>query len=1462
MQKKTIASNPPHRSRGSALLIVLAFLLLLTTLTVAFLSRATMERQMSNSSYSQNKTDLVAQGSIATIIADLQQEIVAGSNAGSPVLTGGYYYPSSPLTVTPALAVPGYTSTTIVGTGMENLVKVSKNGQAFWPTANYSGTITIPNRASAINTSSNPSLNYRSVSAERWNAPLLLARQSPTNPLTTTTAPDYTPVNAFSQSLIPDWIYVARDGTNPQGTTMSSSWAYLPNIPPTTTPSAAAGTNPVTQRYAYAIYNEGGTLDMNVAGSPMPAVGQTTYTSNQPYKNALSYADITQLPYLSTLGTAGQRLLNNAIVGWRNNFSAYVKNGKFPGTSTAYSFQTATSPSVLTPFDQNVVFNPGGFLSMGGLFGPTVLQFGSNPNMNVRNSTDNAFSSRQELIQFFTQGLGQNSNFTASVPVPTLINVLQYMGTFSRDINQPSYAPNPSRPVIVGAGSATAYQVGGNDGCGNETSSNPINPSFLSLTIPAGASWTRNDNSTAVPGEPLVKKRFALSRLAWITYEGPSALRTPISSGVAPAKTGSDGDLWRLEFLDGIPQTWLAQGTATNIQNYFGLVWNAGTGTWTYEPKGYTTPYTGAILTLSAVAGLTGASGTPTAPREANFFELLKAGILAGALGKDYYNPNDVGVSGTAITDINNTFDYASNTYFPLSSVDRSIFQIGANIIDQSTTDGYPTVINFSLAAGAPITEQVAGVKNLPYVYGVRTAIFTTALPTIPPDASPNSSSILSTPYATSFTTSTTIPTSNQGTWIALQEPEIWNPHGWDPNDINSSVGYPAPSAFSVTASTPASINVGTGTTQPILQNWSNGFEYPSTGYPPYPMNGTLTFSIAGSGGTSNAVSTTGAAEFREPTLLLVPNVPSGSNLAGTSSGSIGTATQISAYGVPSNWTTNPAGITGTGASTNNYVGFEVGSGNLLYLTGTASGQNTYNVTTQIWGESFPQPLIQYAISCTGPYGPLTYDTKIGFVPYSAACGGSCLDFTDTSTTAADYMDNMIPYENVFRVTDPRTARLGFTYNEPGQFVNNNIAIQLPPRYNGRARWVNSAQDIIDSMRPDNHAGYGMANYATYLIPQKGQQGWTWGNNLTSNTIAFRQGLLAQNTLAVNDDGIAFNGTPSADGSTTPTYYADADGVVRRAMAGYLTGTGTTASGITAIGQPMAIATTSGTTPVYPGGTNTGTVCNRPVILNRPFRSVGELGYVFSDSLWKNLDLQSPESGYSGLMDVFCVNDTNDPGNLVAGRIDLNTRQAAVIQAVLSGACVDKDATLVNGAVPAGSPNVVNGTAATPTPTQTQATPTALNSSLCASIASKLVSRTTSTATGQGPLRNPSELVGTSLFSTTNPAPSPGTTGIDGTSATYFSGFSNDLTTVYSTDYYLNNIERFHEAPIRALAAVGTTRVWNLMIDVIAQTGRFPSSASSLANFNVEGERRYWVHVAIDRYTGKVLDEQIEEVKE
>jgi hypothetical protein len=70
------------------------------------------------------------------------------------------------------------------------------------------------------------------------------------------------------------------------------------------------------------------------------------------------------------------------------------------------------------------------------------------------------------------------------------------------------------------------------------------------------------------------------------------------------------------------------------------------------------------------------------------------------------------------------------------------------------------------------------------------------------------------------------------------------------------------------------------------------------------------------------------------------------------------------------------------------------------------------------------------------------------------------------------------------------------------------------------------------------------------------------------------------------------------------------------------------------------------------------------------------------------------------------------------------------------------------------------------------------------------------------------------------------------------------------------------ESLARALAEVGQTRTWNLMIDVIAQTGRYAPGEIDLRRFIVEGEQRYWVHVAIDRFTGEVLDKQIEVVNE
>jgi hypothetical protein len=70
------------------------------------------------------------------------------------------------------------------------------------------------------------------------------------------------------------------------------------------------------------------------------------------------------------------------------------------------------------------------------------------------------------------------------------------------------------------------------------------------------------------------------------------------------------------------------------------------------------------------------------------------------------------------------------------------------------------------------------------------------------------------------------------------------------------------------------------------------------------------------------------------------------------------------------------------------------------------------------------------------------------------------------------------------------------------------------------------------------------------------------------------------------------------------------------------------------------------------------------------------------------------------------------------------------------------------------------------------------------------------------------------------------------------------------------------EAPVRAISSVANTRTWNLLIDIIAQSGQMIPNATTLDQFSVQGERRYWLHLAIDRYTGKVVAQQLEPVYE
>jgi hypothetical protein len=213
----------------------------------------------------------------------------------------------------------------------------------------------------------------------------------------------------------------------------------------------------------------------------------------------------------------------------------------------------------------------------------------------------------------------------------------------------------------------------------------------------------------------------------------------------------------------------------------------------------------------------------------------------------------------------------------------------------------------------------------------------------------------------------------------------------------------------------------------------------------------------------------------------------------------------------------------------------------------------------------------------------------------------------------------------------------------------------------------------------------------------------------------------------------------------------------------------------------------------------------RPVMMNRPFRSVGEMGYAFRDQPFRTLSFSSVNSPDAGLLDLFSVNDYTNSAGTRGGVVNLNSRQAPVLAAVLTSTIGRED-----------TPRNNAGSSPSPSPLASPAANSVATSLTLSSIAAPVINRAglatlIANETGLGP-------------------------------------------TVPKTQ---------RESIARALGEVDQTRTWNLLIDVIAQSGRYPPNATNFQNgFVVNGEQRYWVHVAIDRFTGQVIDEQIEVVNE
>jgi hypothetical protein len=224
-------------------------------------------------------------------------------------------------------------------------------------------------------------------------------------------------------------------------------------------------------------------------------------------------------------------------------------------------------------------------------------------------------------------------------------------------------------------------------------------------------------------------------------------------------------------------------------------------------------------------------------------------------------------------------------------------------------------------------------------------------------------------------------------------------------------------------------------------------------------------------------------------------------------------------------------------------------------------------------------------------------------------------------------------------------------------------------------------------------------------------------------------------------------------------------------------------------------STGNSTDPLHPTG-----LSSRPVILNRPFRSVADLGYAFRDLPFKTLDLFTANSADSGLLDVFCVNESSVSG-MTAGVTNPNTRHAPVLRALVFNSLKNE------------------------LPPEDRITSTGNEDLLIANA----ISSTTSTAS----VKTPNELA---RVVNAIDAFAPG-----------------------STD---PEIKARRESVVRALADVSNTRTWNVMVDLVVQSGRYANAATDVDKFTVDGERRMWVHLAIDRYTGQVIARSTEIVNE
>src|SRR5437588_3617608 len=202
---KTFLHSRYGASKGAALIIVLALVVLATGLSLAYLSRTTTNRQLAQSSNHDTSADLLARTALGITVGDLKQEI-----ANNPTVTAANIQPTP------------YGTPLLGQTPIPNLIRRSVYGVGL---------------TSNINSAPSPSASPRrgEITLARWNSHYLIPLLNPTDT-------GSTPVSSF---VAPDWVLITAQG-----------------------PKLTPAPNEVIGRYAFAVYDEGGLVNMNLGGYP------------------------------------------------------------------------------------------------------------------------------------------------------------------------------------------------------------------------------------------------------------------------------------------------------------------------------------------------------------------------------------------------------------------------------------------------------------------------------------------------------------------------------------------------------------------------------------------------------------------------------------------------------------------------------------------------------------------------------------------------------------------------------------------------------------------------------------------------------------------------------------------------------------------------------------------------------------------------------------------------------------------------------------------------------------------------------------------------------------------------------------------------------------------------------------------------------------------------------------------